>query len=138
MRCLAIDHGTRRWGLAYGDDVGVAVPLPALTAADPAKRWQDLGEVVRLRSITDIVLGHPLNMDGTAGAKAREAEGVAARLRAAYGLPVHLADERLTTCEAEESVPKKERRSVRASGRVDSRAAAIFLQDFLNDRLRLP
>ena len=74
LRCLGIDYGTRRIGLAFGDELGVAVPLPALTGADPARRWAALAEVVKQRRITDIVVGHPLNMDGTIGAKAREIE----------------------------------------------------------------
>jgi putative pre-16S rRNA nuclease len=135
FRCLGIDHGAKRIGLSYGDELGVAVPLPALTAADPAVRWEQLAAAIRQRRITDLVLGHPLNMDGSAGPKAREIEAFAARLRGAFGIPVHLVDERLTSYEAEATVPKRERRAVRASGLVDSRAACLILQDYLNQRL---
>jgi putative Holliday junction resolvase len=100
MRCLGIDLGTRRIGLSYGDDLGVATPLPALIDAAPEKRWAGLGAVIAERRVTDIVLGHPLNMDDTAGPKAREAESFAAKLRGAFNLPVHLIDERLTSYEA--------------------------------------
>jgi len=134
MRCLGLDYGTRRIGLAYGDELGVATPLPALVGADPAKRWAALAEVVRRRRITEIVLGHPLNMDGTAGAKAREVEAFAARLRNEFGLPVHLADERLTSYEAEETLAPSRLRALRKSGLVDSRAATILLRDFLEER----
>jgi putative Holliday junction resolvase len=137
MRFLGIDYGTRRWGLAYGDELGVATPLPALVEADAGRRWLALGLVVRQRRITDLVAGHPLNMDGSAGFKAKDAEAFAARLRAEFGLPVHLADERLTTYEAESTMDKAKRRGTRASGVVDSRAATIMLQDYLNERLRL-
>jgi putative Holliday junction resolvase len=119
-------------GVAYGDDLGVATPLPALVAADPEKRWTALGGIVRERRITDLVLGYPFNMDGTAGPKAREVDGFAARLRAQYGLPVHFVDERLTSYEAESTVEKKNRRGLRASGIIDSRAATLILQDFLD------
>jgi putative Holliday junction resolvase len=136
MRCLGIDYGTKRIGLSYGDELGVATPLPALTDADPVKRRAALNEVVRQRRITDLVIGLPLNMDDTAGPKAKEAEALAARLRAELGLPVHLIDERLTSYEAESSIPKAKRREVRASGVIDSRAATLILQDFLN--LRFP
>lgn len=132
MRCLGIDYGTRRWGLAYGDELGVATPLPALVQSDPTGRWGALAVVLRERRITDVVLGHPLNMDDSAGPKAREAEAFAVRLRAEFGLPVHLADERLTSHEAESSTPKKKRRDLRASGIIDSRAATLFLQEFLD------
>ncbi len=132
MRCLGIDYGTKRIGLSYGDELGVATPLPALTEADPTKRRAALTEVVRQRRITDLVIGLPLNMDDSHGPKAKEAEALAAQLRIDLGLPVHLIDERLTSYEAESSIPKQKRREVRASGIIDSRAATLILQDFLN------
>jgi len=132
MRILGIDYGARRIGLSYGDDLGVATPLPALTEADATKRWASLVAVVKQRRATDLVLGHPLNMDDTVGFKAKEVEAFAARLRAEFGLPVHLVDERLTSFEAEATIAKSKRREVRASGIIDSRAATIILQDFLN------
>lgn len=132
MRCLGIDYGARRIGLSYGDDLGVATPLPALTEVDEAKRWQGLLAVIAQRRITDLVLGYPLNMDGTVGFKAKEVDAFAARLRGEVKLPVHLIDERLTSYEAESTIAKAKRRMVRASGIVDSRAATLILQDFLN------
>lgn len=135
MRCLGIDYGTRRIGLGYGDDIGVATPLPALVQADAEQRWVALAQVVRDRRITDLVLGYPYNMDGTAGFKAKEVDAFAEELRARFGLPVHLVDERLTSYEAEATIAKGRRRDLRASGLVDSRAATIILQDFLDQRL---
>ena len=135
MRCLGIDYGTRRIGLSYGDELGVATPLPAITDAAPEKRWAALAASVRQRRATDLVLGHPLNMDDTAGPKAKEAEALAARLQAEFSLPVHLVDERLTSYEAESTIPKAKRRDVRASGLIDSRAATIILQDFLDQQI---
>lgn len=132
MRCLGIDYGTRRIGLGYGDEIGVATPLPALVQADPEQRWEALAEVVRARRITDLVLGYPYNMDGTAGFKAKEVDAFAAKLRARFGLPVHLVDERLTSYEAESTLARGRRRDVRASGVVDSRAATLILQDYLD------
>lgn len=132
MRCLGIDYGTKRVGLAHGDELGVATPLPALIDADEAVRWQKLGELIKQRRVTDLVLGYPYNMDGTVGFKAKEVDAFAARLKAAFGLPVHLIDETLTSSEAESSIAKKDRRGVRGSGIVDSRAACLILQDFLD------
>lgn len=138
MRFLGIDYGARRVGLSYGDDLGVATPLPALIDADPEKRWAALLGVVKTRRITDLVIGYPLNMDETAGFKAKEVDGFAARLRTETGLPVHLVDERLTSYEAESTIAKSRRRDVRASGIIDSRAATIILQDYLNQKLPPP
>lgn len=134
MRCLGIDYGTKRVGLAHGDDIGVATPLPALIDADEAARWAKLGEVIKQRRITDLVLGFPYNMDGSIGFKAKEVDAFAAKLKAAFGLPVHLVDETLTSNEAESSIAKKDRRGVRDSGLIDSRAACLILQDYLDQK----
>jgi putative Holliday junction resolvase len=138
MRFLGIDYGTRRIGLAYGDELGIATPLPALTEAEPSKRRAALAAVVKQRRITELVLGYPLNMNGTAGFKAKEVDAFAARLRADFGLPVHLVDKRLTSHMAEAGMSQKQLREIRARGIVDSRAAAIILQDFLEQRFPQP
>ena len=132
MRYIGIDLGTRRIGLAFGDELGVATPLAALTAADPGERRSALLQVIRDRRADEIVIGHPLNMDDTVGPKAKEAELFAAQLSTELGKPVHLVDERLTSYEAESSIAKSKRRAVRASGIIDSRAATLILQDYLN------
>ncbi|MFA5263910.1 MAG: Holliday junction resolvase RuvX [Opitutaceae bacterium] len=134
MRCLGIDYGTKRIGLAIGNELGLASPLPAIIDAEPGKRWEALVAFVKQRRVTDLVLGYPYNMDGTVGFKAKEVDAFAERLRAACGVPVHFVDERLTSYEAESTVPRNRLRELRASGLVDSRAAAIILQDFLNQK----
>src|SRR5271170_6305344 len=135
MHCLGIDHGTRRIGLSYGDEIGVATPLPALVFPDAARKWAGIAAMIKERKITDIVLGHPLNMDGSSGPKALEVEEFARRLRLEFSLPVHLVDERLTSHEAESTIAPSRRRAVRKSGLIDSRAATLILQDFLDGRL---
>jgi putative Holliday junction resolvase len=137
MRCLGIDYGSRRIGLAYGDELAVATPLPALVHPDPEQRWEALLSTARERRVTDVVVGHPLNMDDSIGPKAREAEELARRLQVELGLAVHLVDERLTSYEAESTISKSKRRGVRASGTIDSRAATLILQDFLNQKFPL-
>lgn len=135
MRCLGIDYGSKRIGLSYGDEIGVATPLPALVDTEAEKRWQSLLAAIRQRRITDLVIGYPFNMDDTVGFKAKEVDVFADRLRAETRLPVHLVDERLSSYEAESSIPKHKRREIRASGIVDSRAATVILQDFLNQKV---
>jgi putative Holliday junction resolvase len=136
MRFLGIDYGSRRLGLSYGDDLGVATPLAAITESDRDKQWAALLGIARQRRVTELVIGHPINMDETPGFKAKEVEAFAARLQTELKLPVHLVDERLTSYEAESTIAKSKRRDLRASGIIDSRAATIILQDYLN--LRFP
>lgn len=106
--------------------------MPALTQADAAERRTALLKVIRERRADEIVVGHPLNMDDSVGPKAKEAEVFATALSAELAKPVHLVDERLTSYEAEASIAKSKRRDVRASGIIDSRAATLILQDYLN------
>lgn len=134
-RYLGIDYGTKRIGLAFGDEVGVATPLPAVLEATGEARWAKLGEVIRARRATDLVVGYPFNMDGSAGFKAKEVDAFVTELKTRFGLPVHLVDETLTSYAAESSIRKKDRRAVRDSGLIDSRAATIILQDFLDQKL---
>jgi putative Holliday junction resolvase len=132
MRFLGIDHGSRRIGLAFGDSIGVATPLPAITSGEPARQWAGIAGVIKNRRITEVVLGHPLNMDGSSGPKAKEVEAFARRIESEFGLPVHLVDERLTSYEAESTIPPAKRRAARKTGLVDSRAATLILQDYLD------
>jgi len=134
MRFLGIDYGTRRIGLAAGDELGIATPLPALVEADAAARRRALAGVVKARRIQEIVLGLPLNMDGSEGFKAKESQAFAEELRAEFGLPVHLVDERLTSHMAESGMNQKQLREIRGKGIIDSRAAAVILQDYLDQR----
>jgi putative Holliday junction resolvase len=137
MRCLGIDYGERRIGLSYGDDLGVATPLPAVTADDRLDRFEEIESVVKNRRVTDLVIGYPLNMDGTVGFKAREVDTFIRDLSERTGLPVHRVDERLTTQVARAHLPKGRDDGMRRSGRVDSMAAAVILQDFLDQHLGL-
>ena len=134
MRFLGIDYGTRRIGLAAGDELGIATPIPALVEAEPEARRRALAAVVKTRRIQEIVLGLPLNMDGSAGFKAKEAEAFAEELRKEFGLPVHLVDERLSSHLVESGMNQKQLREIRGKGIIDSRAAAVILQDYLDQR----
>jgi len=135
MNYLGIDYGERRIGLAHGDELGVATPLHALTQAEPDARFAALRDLVAKRRVNGLVLGLPLNMDGSEGFKAAEVKRFADRLAAEFRVPVHFVDERLTSHEAESTIPKSRRRAVRASGLVDSRAATLILQDFLEQHV---
>ena len=138
MRWLGIDYGTKRIGLSHGDEIGVATPLPALTDGLGEAGWQKLGEIIRQRRITALVVGYPYNMDGSVGFKAKEVDVFVGKLKEKFGLPVHLVDETLTSYEAESTIAKKSRRDVRDSGLIDSRAACLILQDYLDQQIPPP
>jgi putative holliday junction resolvase len=132
MRYLGVDVGRVRIGLALSDDVlRTARPLRAVARRDEAATLADIGETIRAFEVGQLVVGLPLNMDGSEGPSARHARAFAGKLAAAFGLPAALHDERLSTFEAEtrlrdQGFSGKDRRS-----RVDAEAAAVILQGWL-------
>jgi len=137
MKLLGIDYGEKRIGLSYGDDLGLASPLPAAVESTKVQRLAHIEGVIREKQVTAIVIGHPINMDGTVGPKAREVEAFVKLLSARFGLPVHLVDERLTSYDVESQLKAKGKKVDRASGVVDSLAATLILQDYF-DRISPP
>ncbi len=138
MRCIGVDYGERRVGVSFGDELGVAVPLPALTSPTEPERLQALAELVRQRRATDLVFGYPYNMDGSVGFKAREVDAFIEKLKRYVDLPTHRVDERLTSREASRAFPPGRDDELRRSGKIDSVAATLILQDFLNQHVELP
>jgi putative Holliday junction resolvase len=133
VRYLGVDVGRARIGLALADDVlRTARPLRAVARRNEARTLADIGETVREYEVGQLVVGLPLNMDGTEGPSARHARAFAERLSAALGVPAALHDERLSTFEAEtrlrdQGISGKDRRSL-----VDAEAAAVILQGWLD------
>lgn len=129
-RALGVDVGTVRTGIAV-EVLGIAQPLKVLTEFD-----EDLvgaiAAVAAEENATEIVIGHPLRLDGTEGEASVGTREIAEALRAATQLPVVLWDERLTTAQAERTlvgagVKRRKRRSV-----VDGLAATVMLQSYLD------
>ena len=135
MRTLGLDLGRARIGLALADDVlRTARALDVLERRGDAADLAALAEVVREWEVDRIVLGLPLNMDGTEGASARYARGFADRLRESLGLPVELFDERLSTFEADVRLRDRGLSSKDRRAQVDAEAAAVILQGWLDRR----
>ena len=147
-RLLGIDYGTRRIGLSYGDALGVAVPLPPATAPSEEQRLIQVRKLVVVRGITDLVIGIPCCKNGSPSAMAGTVEEFIIKLKnLCDGLPVHRIDEYLTTHQARRDAEKHQRsssktfrgrRKERLSGLLDSRAATLILQDYLNHQVHCP
>jgi putative Holliday junction resolvase len=131
MNTLGIDYGEKRIGLAFADAVGVPTPLPAAVAPRKADRFARIDHVIRERRVDRLVVGYPLNMDGSTGFKAREVDAFVAELEKRFRLPVHRVDERLSSHAVEQALRGSRRKPSRQSGAVDSAAATIILRDFL-------
>ena len=134
MNYLGIDWGEKRIGLAFADDVGIAMPLPAAVAASKKERMRHIEKMLTQRKAEELVVGYPLNMNGTVGFKAKEVDEFIGELEKRFRLPIHRIDERLSSHSVEQSLKGQKKRPSRQSGEIDSRAAALILQDFIEER----
>ncbi len=133
-RYLGIDAGAKRIGLAVSDPAGeIASPLKTLDAPGGAVACvPQVLEVAESFDVDEWVVGLPLNMDGTEGPQAKAAREFAAALEMATGQPVHLWDERLSTCEANERMSRTGLTHKKKKRRRDALAAQVILQSFLD------
>lgn len=136
MTVLGIDFGSRRLGLAVSDlDDRIALPIDPVESHGPEKDVAAIGELVRSRGVSRIVVGLPIHLDGSRGPQAEAADRFAERLRNALSLPVDLLDERWTTREAERALEATGRRGRRKKKAVvDSVAATVLLRTYLERR----
>ena len=135
MNTLGIDYGEKRVGLAFGDELAVATPLPAATESKKAERIEHILGIIQQRKIQEIAIGYPYNMDGSVGFKAKEVDAFVSALNdAGVSLPIHRIDERLTSHQVETQLRAMNQKWDRKSGEVDSRAATLILQDYLDMR----
>ena len=134
LNYLGIDWGEKRIGLAYADEVGVAIPLPAAVAQSKRERLQQIESIIATRKIDEIVCGYPLNMNGSVGFKAKEVDAFIREIENRFKLKVHRVDERLSSYTVEQAAKAQKKRIDRRSGEIDSRSAALILQDFIASR----
>jgi len=134
MNTLGIDWGEKRIGLAFADELGIALPLPAAVAPTKKERLQQIEAAIRQRGVQRLVVGYPLNMNGSVGFKAQEVDVFIAELEKRFRLPVHRIDERLSSHCIEQGLRGQKKKPDRKSGEIDSRAAALILQDFIEEQ----
>ncbi|APZ41972.1 Holliday junction resolvase RuvX [Acidihalobacter ferrooxydans] len=132
---LCFDYGTRRTGVAVGQRLtGTARPLTTLAMPQGQPDWAAFDALLKEWRPSDLVVGRPTHLDGTASTLTATAEAFAATLRERYSLPVSMADERLSSRAAEELL--REQRTDGRRGRIDKAdvdryAAALMLEDWL-------
>lgn len=133
MRYLGVDPGKKRVGVALSDPTRtIATPLATLSGRDQGALVAELGDLARRHEVSLIVVGHPLNMDGSAGPAAKAAQRLARALAESTGLPVELSDERLTSSVANQALRQGGLDSRRARQKVDEVAAVLILQNYLD------
>ena len=134
MRILALDHGTKRIGVAVSDEMKlIATPLEYIPAEPFAGFFARLKEIIREKEIELILLGMPRNMDGSYGPAALKVQEFVAVLKDAITIPIKTLDERLTTVQAQKFLIQGNVRREKRKEKVDKTAAAILLQSYLDN-----
>lgn len=135
MRILAVDYGRRRVGLAVSDELGLAARgLPTVQADSLSSAIDSVAQVASDVGAAALLVGLPLNMDGSRGPMAEAAASFAAALSRTTGLPVRLWDERLTTVAARRTIREAGVGKRRKKGALDRMAAVLLLNNYLQAR----
>ena len=139
MKILAVDYGDARTGLAACDPGEMlASPVGTVEHWGPQKVAEEAAKAAKEVRAERIVVGHPLNMDGTAGPRAQLCREFAALLREASGLPVVLWDERQTTVTATRYLNATDTRGKKRKKVIDAVAATVILESYLGWRKNHP
>lgn len=129
---LCFDYGTKSIGVAVGQSITqTANPVTDLIAKDGIPNWDDINQLIQQWQPDLLLVGLPLNMDGSPSAIAVRAKKFANRLHGRFGLPFAMADERLSSFEAKGDIMQQTGSRDFKKHHVDSVAAAIILQSWL-------
>lgn len=134
---LAIDPGSKRVGVAAVGALGIVTPVTTLQAVPEADWLRELRALAEARDAVGVVVGLPVNMDGTEGPAARGARELARRVAQATGLPVALQDERLTSLDAASRFRGSGMTRDQRKKRLDAVAAAAILETYVSRHPRL-
>lgn len=137
MKILAIDPGTKRIGLAASDALHLTTRLlPVLQVSGLGRSVQEIARLIKEEEFQKVVVGLPLNMDGSEGKAAIAARDLVKRLQKEFqskkiSCEVEVWDERLTSFEAEQRVRQQGVAKAKAKAFLDSLAAEVLLEDYL-------
>jgi putative Holliday junction resolvase len=133
MRILALDHGTKRIGVAVSDELKMlAQPLEFIPAEPFSKFLERLKVLLAEKEVELVLVGMPRNMNGSYGPAALKVEEFVATLRNAIAIPTKTWDERLTSAQANRFLIEGNVRREKRKEKVDQTAAAILLQSYLD------
>jgi putative Holliday junction resolvase len=135
MRILAIDYGEKRMGFALGDDLTkIAVPLDQYIRSKSADDIRAITQIVDEYEVNTIIIGYPLNMDGTKNDITTKVENFAQKLKKKIKIEIKLVDERLSSFEAEEMLKTIKKKYLDRKKRLDSISALVIMQSYLNQK----
>ena len=132
MKIMAIDYGDAHTGIAVSDRMLMLTGFSTVINAYRAEVViEQIKALIAEHEVTELVLGHPLNMDGTRGPRAEKAESFAEMLKEATNLPVTLWDERRTTVDAHNILMNNGKNAKQRKKAVDAVAASLMLEGYL-------
>lgn len=132
MRIMAIDYGDAHTGIAISDPTGFLTGFTTvINAYRPEAVAEQVASLAREHGAEELVLGHPINMDGTRGPRSEKARAMAELLKEATGLPVVLWDERRTTIDAHQILFNSGKNAKKRKKVVDAVAASLILEGYL-------
>jgi len=135
MRILAIDHGSKRIGIAISDELQmIAQPMEYIPAEPFADFLVRLKQILQEKQVELILVGMPRNMNGSYGPEALKVQDFVATLNRALTVPIKTWDERLTSAQANRYLIEGNVRRDKRKEKVDKMAAAILLQSFLDSK----
>lgn len=130
---LAVDFGINQWGLAVGNTATrTALPIKAVKVKKGIPNWDELQAVQAQWRASQIIIGLPLNMDGTDQPLTKKVRKMAKMLEEHLGLPVDFQDERLSTVEAKAKLFEESGYKSLQKDRIDCLSAVIILEDWLS------
>lgn len=130
---MALDHGTKRIGVAVSDELKmIAQPLEFVPAEPLDKAFERLRAILAEKPSELILVGMPRNMDGSFGPAAEKVREFVEQLKAAIPVPVRTWDERLTSAQANRVMIQGQVKREQRKEKVDAVAAAILLQSYLD------
>ena len=136
MRILALDHGTKRIGVAVSDETNtIALPLEYIPAEPFAEFLVRLKQILAEKEVDFILVGMPRNMDGTFGPAAQKAREFIEALKLETTCRVVPWDERLTTVSAQRSLHEAGKNAKAQKAMIDQVAAQILLQSWLDSQV---
>ena len=137
-RLIGLDIGTKYIGIAICDDRRkIATPFKTLDYINMSRLTADLKDIIEENNIKGIIVGYPINMDGTIGPKAQSSNSLADNLNKDTDLPILLWDERLSTAVVEKMLISADISRNKRKKNIDKLAASYILQGFLDLSLKL-
>lgn len=133
MRILALDVGKKKIGIAISDALGItAQPLKTLIRNNKKNDFEWIKEIVSDMNVSKVIVGLPLNINGTAGPRAKETYDFVDKLKEKLQVPVQLWDERLTSVEANRILLQADMTRRKRKRLDDQIAAQLILQNYLS------